>query len=214
MLTYLLLIRHGENEWVRTNRLAGRTPGVRLNDRGRTQALSLATTLSLQPINAIYSSPLERCMETAKPTAEALNLSIIIEKDLIEGDFGTWQGKGLKELSQLPEWNVVQQAPSAFRFPAGESFFAMQFRATAALDRIQRSHSNQVVAVFGHSDIIKLCMAHYLGTPLDLFQRIVVSTASISAVAFHNYKPSVLFVNRTGTFPELAIKEETDKAEA
>lgn len=211
MITYLLLIRHGENEWVRSNRLAGRTPGVYLNERGQQQSTTLAQELPKQPISAVYSSPMERCLETARPTAEALKLPIVIEEGVLEGDFGEWQGQDLKDLAKLPEWKLVQQNPSSFQFPGGESFCDMQHRAISALERIQRSHPNQVVAVFSHSDIIRVCMAHYLGTPLDLFQRIMISTASVSAVAFHDGRPSVHFVNRTSELPIFEIKDEQSK---
>lgn len=207
MVTYLLIVRHGENEWVSTNRLAGRTPNVLLNEKGRQQSIKLAAELSKLPIRAIYSSPMERCLETAQPTADKLGLSIQIEEGVIEGDFGEWQGRALKDLAKLPEWQEVQKRPSGFIFPGGESFRNMQFRAVSALERICGDHPNQIVVIFAHSDIIKLCMAHYLGTPLDLFQRIVISTASISAIGFHNHQPSVLYVNRLRDLPDLKIEE-------
>lgn len=214
-VTYLLIVRHGENEWVSTNRLAGRTPGVYLNEKGRTQSATLASELSKLPIDAVYSSPMERCIETAKPTADALGHPIEIEEGVLEGDFGDWQGEALKDLSKLPEWKIVQQNPSGFTFPNGESFRDMQYRAVAALERLQAKHPNQIVTIFAHSDIIKLCMAHYLGTPLDLFQRIVISTASISGIVFHDGKPSVLFVNRMSELPKLEIpgEESTESSE-
>lgn len=211
MITYLLIVRHGENEWVSTNRLAGRTPGVLLNEKGRNQSARLATDLSRLPIKAIYSSPMERCLETAQPTADALGLPVQVEEGVLEGDFGDWQGKALKDLSKLPEWKTVQHNPSSFTFPEGESFRYMQHRAVSALERIQRAHPNQIVTIFAHSDIIKLCMAHYLGTPLDLFQRIVISTASISAIGFYDTKPNVLFVNRLSELPALEIKAEKEE---
>lgn len=213
MITYLLIVRHGENEWVSTNRLAGRTPNVLLNEKGRNQSAALAEELAKLPIQAIYSSPMERCLETAQPTADALGLPVQIEEGVIEGDFGDWQGEALKDLAKLPEWKEVQGTPSGFTFPNGESFRDMQARAVAALEKICQAHPNQVVAVFAHSDIIKLCMAYYLGTPLDLFQRIMISTASISAIGFHNKRPSVLFVNQLRELPELKIEEPSEEEE-
>ncbi|MEM7134724.1 MAG: MSMEG_4193 family putative phosphomutase [Chloroflexota bacterium] len=213
MITYLLLVRHGENEWVRSNRLAGRTPEVFLNERGRQQSATLAKELAKQPVSAVYSSPLERCVETAQPAAEVLGLPIVIEEGVLEGDFGDWQGQKLKDLAKLPEWKLVQQHPSSFQFPKGESFRAMQFRAVAAIERIQQNHPNEIVVIFSHSDIIRISMAHYLGTPLDLFQRIMISTASVSAIAFHDRKPSVLFVNRTSELPVFELKKDEKPAE-
>ena len=197
-----------------TNRLAGRTPGVHLNERGQQQTQTLATRLADQPISAVYSSPLERCVETAQPVADALKLPVQIVSGMLEADMGEWQGAELKALSKLPEWRTVQQNPSSFRFPAGESFVEMQARAVGALERIRLQHPQAVVAVFSHSDVIRVCVAHFMGTPLDLFQRIMISTASVSAIAFHDGKPAVLFVNYTAELPKLEIKKSAEpKAE-
>lgn len=210
--TYLLLIRHGQNDWVGSNRLAGRTPGVYLNETGKAQAERLAQQLSALPISAVYSSPLERCMQTAQPTAAALGLDVQVEEGVIESDFGEWQGQSISELSKLPEWHTVQHNPSAFRFPGGEDFPTMQYRAVQALERLQGQHPDQVIAVFSHADIIRVCMAHYLGTPLDLFQRIMVSTASVSAVLFGGSKPMVLYVNRTADLPMIEFKKDEEES--
>jgi probable phosphomutase (TIGR03848 family) len=210
--TYLLLIRHGENDWVGTDRLAGRTPDVHLNEKGQQQAANLATLLAKQPIAAIYSSPLERCLETAQPLAALLNQTIIAEPGLLEVDYGEWRGAHLKELSKLPEWQMVQHFPSVFRFPGGETLREVQSRAVETLERICVSHPNQVVAVFSHADLIRLCVAHYMGTPLDLFQRVIISTAAVSTVVFHNLMPAVLAVNYVAEMPILEIKQE-QKAE-
>ena len=212
--TFLLLIRHGENDWVDSGRLAGRTPDVYLNKKGRQQAAALALQLAEQPIRAVYSSPLERCIETATPTAQALKLPILVEESLIEGDFGDWQGEMLKELTNLPAWKRVQQNPSSFIFPNGESFCDMQHRAVTAIERLQHRHPDEAIAIFSHADIIRVAMAHYLGIALDLFQRIVISTASISAIGFYNHSPAILFMNRGAHLPSLEIKnEETEGTE-
>jgi probable phosphomutase (TIGR03848 family) len=211
--TYLLLIRHGENDWVGTNRLAGRTTGVHLNDRGRDQSAQLVEILKNQPISAIYSSPLERCLQTAEPVAAALGQQVITEAGVVEVDYGQWQGGDLKELSKLPEWQSVQHFPSTFRFPDGESLYQTQSRAVGAIDRIVQSHPNQLVAIFSHGDVIRTTLAHYMGTPLDLFQRIVINTASISALAFHNGRPMVLFTNYTAELPKFEWKQDAPPAE-
>ncbi len=206
--TYLLLIRHGENDWVGTDRLAGRTPDVHLNEKGRQQAADLAPLLAKQPIAAIYSSPLERCIETAQPLAQALNQTIFTEPDLLEVDYGEWRGANLKELAKLSEWQMVQHFPSTFRFPGGETLREVQNRAIQALERICIQHPNQVIAVFSHADLIRLCVANYMGTPLDLFQRVVIGTASISTFVFHNMMPTVLSVNYVAEMPILEIKQD------
>ena len=211
--TYLLLIRHGENDWVGTHRLAGRTNGVHLNDKGREQSAKLAELLKHQPISAIYSSPLERCLQTAEPVAAALGQPVIQEPGILEVDYGEWQGGDLKELSKLAEWQAVQHFPSTFRFPGGETLHQTQSRAVWAIDRIVQAHPNQLVAVFSHGDVIRTTVAHYMGTPLDLFQRIAINTASISALAFHNGRPMVLFTNYTTDLPKFEWQQEEPPAQ-
>lgn len=211
--TYLLLIRHGENDWVGTHRLAGRTNGVHLNDKGREQSVKLAEQLANQPISAIYSSPLERCLQTAEPVAAALGQQVIQEPGLLEVDYGAWQGGDLRELSKTPEWQSVQHFPSTFRFPGGETLHQTQSRAVWTIDHIVQAHPNQLIALFSHGDVIRTTLAHYMGIPLDLFQRIIINTASISALAFHNGKPAVLFTNYTMELPKFEWKQEEGPAE-
>lgn len=213
-VTYVLLVRHGENAWVAENRLAGRTPGVHLNEKGHEQAAALAEALRAQPLAAIYSSPLERCIQTAGPAAGALGLQVISEAGVLEVDYGEWRGGNLKELAKSPEWQLVQHNPGAFRFPNGETLYEVQGRAVAAIERIRQAHPNQVVAIFSHGDVIRTALAHYMGTPIDLFQRIIISTASISVIAFHGSRPAVLCTNYLAVLPKLEIKPEQDAKEA
>lgn len=207
-ITYLLLIRHGENDWVGTHRLAGRTQGVNLNDRGREQTAKLVELLKEQPISTIYSSPLERCVQTAEPIAKAFGLEVVQETGVIEVDYGEWQGGNLNELSQLPEWLAVQHYPSTFRFPGGETLHETQSRAVRAIDRIVQAHPNEVVAIFSHGDVIRTTLAHYMGIPLDLFQRILIHTASISVIAFQNGRPMIICTNHTAELPKFEIKQD------
>ncbi len=118
----LLLIRHGENEFVKTGKMAGRLPGVHLNERGRQQAADLAEALKDVPLKAVYSSSLERAVETAEPIAAGRKLEIQLRPDLMDTDIGKWQGRTLKSLSKLKKWKIVQQAPSRFTFPEGGVF--------------------------------------------------------------------------------------------
>ncbi len=181
-MTILLLIRHGENDFV-GKRLAGRLPGVHLNAQGCSQAAAVANALRGAPIKAIYSSPLERAIETAEPLAEALGLPILPAPGLIELEYGDWQGRTLKQLSRLKLWKVVQNKPSEMRFPNGESFLEVQTRAIAEVERIAAAHEeNEMVACFSHGDVIRLLMAHFLAAPLDEFQRVASNPASISVV--------------------------------
>ncbi len=206
--TYLFLVRHGENEWTKRGALAGRTPAVALNDKGLEQAQQVAQRLKEQPISAIYSSPLLRCLETAQPLADALKLPVSIDPGILEVDYGDWRGGDLKELGKRPEWQLVQIFPGGFRFPGGETLREVQNRVITALERIRTDHEGEAVAVYAHGDVLRTGLAYYLGTPLDLFQRIQISTASVSLVAFHRFGPSILTVNDSGALPVIKWEEE------
>lgn len=211
IVTYLLLIRHGENDWVSTHRLAGRTPGVFLNDKGKQQSADLATFLAAQPINVIYSSPLERCIETAQPLAEAKQLPVMPEPGLVEVDYGEWRAGDLRELAKLPEWKLVQHYPSSFRFPVGETLYEVQSRAVGTLEQLRSRHAGGVIAAFSHGDVIRLSVAHFMGIPIDLFQRVQISTASVSIIVFHNTIPSVMGVNYLTALPVLEVEKKDSK---
>lgn len=192
----VLLIRHGENDYVKKGRLAGRLPGVHLNKNGRTQAEALAERLKGAPIKAVYSSPLERAMETAEPLAKALELDIQVRDGLIEVDFGEWQDQRLKGLGRTKLWKIVQLAPSRFRFPGGETFADAQHRMRQEIDAIAAQHeAKDLIALVTHSDPIKLAVAYYLGMPLDLFQRLSVSPASVTALMIGEMGVHLLTLN-------------------
>jgi probable phosphoglycerate mutase len=178
----LLLIRHGENDFVKTSKLAGRLPGVHLNARGQKQAEALGEALKDVPIRAIYSSPLERAMETAAPIASPHNLQIIPEPDLMDTDVGKWQGRSWKVLRRTKAWKIVQGAPSRFQFPEGESFPETQLRVVNVLERIIQAHNKpqEIIAVIFHADPIKLAISHFIGLPLDRFQRLGCETGLLS----------------------------------
>ena len=196
--TLVLLVRHGQTPTT-GKLLPGRAPGLHLADTGLEQARRAAERLGvLTRIDAVYASPLERTRETAAPIAAARNLKVQIDKGLLECDFGQWTGAELKHLMKLPEWNTVQRAPSTFTFPGGESFTAMQSRIVGAIDRLRERHQGGVIVCVSHADPIKAAVAHALGTHLDLFQRIVISPCSVSAIAYHAGGPVVLTVNSTG----------------
>lgn len=179
----LLLIRHGENEFVKTGKMAGRLPEVHLNERGQKQANELAEALSKLPIKAVYSSPLERARETAAPLAAVLGLEVSIRVGLMETNIGDWSGQELKTVRKLPEWKTVQVAPSRFRFPNGESFDECQSRLVTEIEAIAQAHkTDELIACFSHADPIKLVTAYYLGMPLDHFQRLGCDTASLTAL--------------------------------
>ncbi|MBM4423992.1 MAG: MSMEG_4193 family putative phosphomutase [Chloroflexi bacterium] len=193
-MTDLLLIRHGENEYTRKGKLAGWTPDVHLNETGQAQANAVAERLAAAPIKAIYSSPLERAMETALPLAKAKKIEIQPCDDVGEVRYGDWTGKSVKALSRTKLWAVVQKNPSSMEFPGGETLRAVQSRAVDAMEAIARQYPKRAVAVFSHGDVIKLILAHYLGAPLDMFQRILIGTGSISHLRLGSM-PMVLKMN-------------------
>ncbi|WP_040159431.1 MSMEG_4193 family putative phosphomutase [Nigerium massiliense] len=195
--TLVLLVRHGVTPTTGTV-LPGRAPGLHLSERGERQAERVAERLDGLALEALYTSPLERTRETCAPTASRFELEPIEEPGLLECDFGDWTGAELSTLSKLPEWTTVQRAPSTFRFPGGESFAEMQHRIVGAIERVRRAHLGGVVACFSHADPIKAALAYAMGTHLDLFQRIVVSPASVSVISFPaNEAPAVLTTNST-----------------
>ena len=201
--TLVLLVRHGKTPSTGTT-LPGRAPGLHLSDDGRRQAEAVAARIaSLPKVDAVYASPLERTRETAAPIAAARGLKVTTTRGLLECDFGEWTGGELKALSKLPEWTTVQRYPSGFRFPGGESFPEMQQRMVGAVATLADRHPGGVVVAVSHADPIKAYMAHALGTHLDLFQRIVVSPCSVSAVALGRGGPVVLTVNALGDLTEL-----------
>ena len=152
----------------------------------------------------MYASPLERTQETAAPIAKALGLRTRKLGGLVECDFGQWTGKKLSDLYKLPEWKTVQRHPSGFRFPKGESFGEMQSRMVDAVNDLVVAHPGQIVVAVSHADTIKAAVASALGTPLDLFQRIVIGQCSVSAILYGTEGPTVLAVNHTGDLVSLA----------
>ncbi len=179
----LFLIRHGENDYFKQNRLAGRLPGVHLNPRGREQAEALAESLANTLLKAIYSSPLERAVETAEPLAMATRMEVQLRSDLTDTDVGEWAGRSWKALRRTKVWKVIQQTPSRFQFPGGETFVQTQDRVVAALEAIAAAHAaRDLIAVIFHADPIKLAVAHYIGLPLDHFQCLIVDPGSVSVL--------------------------------
>jgi probable phosphoglycerate mutase len=198
----LLLIRHGENDFVKTHKLPGRLPGVHLNEKGQKQAQALADALKEVPIKAVYSSPLERAMETAAPIAAMHKLQIVREPRLMDTDVGAWQGRSWKALRLTKAWRIVQHAPSRFRFPDGESFPEAQVRIADALEGIISKHNKpqNIVAVVFHADPIKLAVSHFLGLPLDNFQKLGCDTGSVTVVAVHEAGAGLMKLNQRPPF--------------
>lgn len=202
MLT-IFLIRHGKAEF-KPGHLYGWTPGVHLAPEGRDEVKRLAERMEPLKLTALYSSPLERAMETAGIIAEGRKNEIQIEEGVGEVKYGKWQGRSYRSLIKTPLWRVVQLTPSQARFPDGESLLELQTRAVAAIEKIRAKHKRGAVAVVSHADTIKAICAHYLGMHLDLFQRLNVDTASLTSIAFFERGfPRVLRIGDTGNYESL-----------
>ena len=196
--TTVLLVRHGTTPTTGQS-LPGRAPGLHLADDGVRQAERAGERLAeLAQVDALYCSPLERTRETAAPIGRALGVKPKVARGLLECDFGDWTGAKLKDLFKRPEWRTVQQAPSTFRFPNGESFTEMQVRIVTTLDELRARHPGGTIVCVSHADPIKAAVAHAVGTHLDLFQRIVISPCSVSALAWTTSGPIALTVNSIG----------------
>ncbi len=198
----VVLVRHGRTTANATGVLAGRTPGVRLDETGREQATAAAERLAGVPLARVVTSPLERCRQTARAISErqAGAPAQLREKAITECDYGEWQGRSLRELAREKLWATVQAQPSAAVFPGGESMAAMQARAVGAVRRldaeVEAEHGPDAVWVaVSHGDIIKAVLADALGLHLDLFQRINVDPASISVVRYTATRPYVVSTN-------------------
>jgi probable phosphoglycerate mutase len=202
-MTLLLLIRHGTNDSVKENKLAGWLPGVNLNEEGRTQAQQLAARLEGVPIAAIYCSPLERAVQTAEPLAQARGLEIQVRDRLGEMLIGDWSGGNIEELAKTETWRLFQVCPSMTRLPNGETGQELQARAVAELDVICAAHPKDTVAIFSHADVIKAIIAYYAGTHLDNFQRLVVSPVSVSVVRVGQGWPRIFRLNDVGRLDDL-----------
>ena len=199
-MTTLILLRHGRSTANVAGVLAGRTPGVELDDKGREQADAVVARLASLPLASIVTSPMTRCRQTVAPLAAARGLEPVGEDDLAEVDYGSWTGQAIKDLTSESLWKVVQAHPSAAVFPEGEGLAEMQARSVAAIGR----HAKRVAAEHGdsavwlacsHGDVIKAILADALATHLDNFQRIVVDTCSVSVVAYTELRPFVARVN-------------------
>jgi probable phosphomutase (TIGR03848 family) len=201
--TVILLVRHGSTATTGTE-LPGRASGLHLSDAGRAQAEAAAARIAAlasgngrerRSVAAVYSSPLERTRETAAPIADAAGRHVQVDDGLLELDIGDWTGLDLKAARKRPEWATIQRYPSGFTFPGGESFIDMQARIVACVERLRSAHPGETIVAVSHADPIRAAVAHAMGTHLDLFQRVVISPCSLTAIAYGAGGPMVLTVN-------------------
>jgi probable phosphoglycerate mutase len=193
--TIVLFVRHGTTPTT-GKVLPGQAPGLHLSEHGQEQVRQTADAIArLGSVTAIYTSPMERTRETAAAIAEATGIEPTVVAGLADPDTGEWTNRELRALYRLPEWRAVQRHPSGFRFPGGESVVEVTARVSESVDRIVRDHPGQTVVAVSHADAIRIVLAGALGSPIDLWDRLTVSPASVSAIAFHPDGAQVLFTN-------------------
>lgn len=213
-MTTLLLIRHATNDFVKTGRLAGWTPGVHLNEEGQAQAQALGQRLADVPLNALYASPLDRTIETAQAIIEHHpTLTLQLYEGIGEVRYGDWEGMKISTLARRKMWQVVQEYPSRAYFPNGETMRGVQSRVVDALEALVVQHPGEIIAAVFHADLIKMAIAHYLGVHLDNFQRIMISPASVSTLHLGHSRPYVVTVNDIAHILELERRQRQEKQE-
>lgn len=196
-MSRLVLIRHAPTPET-GKKLTGRLPGVGLGPEGRALAEATAAALASAPFTTVYSSPVLRCKETARIVAEPHGLDPVAYRSLIEVDYGTWAGRSLASLQRTKAWRRLLVAPSRFRFPGGERLGEVAVRAVHACEELAEAHPRETIALVSHGDVVRAALAHYLGTPIDSFQRIAIDPASWSIIDLPpGGMPRVLAVNRT-----------------
>ena len=197
-MTTFFFVRHAVTSHT-GHRLSGRLPGIHLSREGRSQAEAVAASLEKVRFDAIYSSPIDRTMETAKAIAAVQGARVKARRNLSEVEFGKWTNKTFKVLVKNKLWPIIQRWPSGARFPEGESFLEVQHRAVGEVESLRTKHPKQTVCCVSHADVIKLIVAHYLGMHLDLFQRIDIGPASVTVIAVGSMGPRVVTVNASAT---------------
>lgn len=199
-MSTIFLVRHGEFDLLGKT-LCGRTQGISLNARGRTQAELIAARLSRYPLSAIACSPLDRACETARPLAELTGIAIRKSPNLNEIAFGEWTGLGFEQLREFPGWNDFNACRSCNRPPGGESLVEVQARAVAEINGLAAEFPEGNIAVFSHGDVLRAAIAYYIGTPLDLLMRFEISPASVSILNIHSRGSLLLAMNIIGELP-------------
>jgi probable phosphomutase (TIGR03848 family) len=198
----LFLVRHALTPITGT-KLTGRLPGFSLSEKGLEQAEQTGSRLAGAPLKAIYSSPLERCVETAQAIAKHHKLPVQTLDELSEVDYGDWQGKTMKALYQSKGWQRLKSRPADFRFPNGETIREAQTRGITAIEKLRAKHKDNAIAVCSHADMIRLMVAGYLGLGIDLYDRITIAPASISTLSLSDGTPRLLNLGEAGSYKEL-----------
>jgi broad specificity phosphatase PhoE len=192
-MTRILLVRHTQHNFLLKGAIASRQPGVHLNKAGQEQAEQLGQRLSILPVDAIYSGPLERVRETAEPLARKLDLAVTIAPEFDEIEMGEWTNRTFAELDSLPHWQQWNAVRSSTRPPHGESMLEVQQRAVAKISALRQQH--RFVAIFSHGDVIRAALAHYLGMHVDLYARIEIDPGGASLIELFDESVVVRVMN-------------------
>lgn len=203
-MSIFFLIRHGLNDMV-GKRLAGTMLGVHLNEEGRAQAEELAERIGGLPIDAVYSSPLERTLETARPLAARLGLEVHTREEFREVEIGGWTGLGIEELVKDPDWKIYNIFRIGTRPAGGELSIEVQQRMVTGIESLRMEYPDGKIVVVSHADPIKCVLAHYMGMPLDFMLRLEISLVSVSIVSINDYGAKVLCTNCLGKIPEFFL---------
>lgn len=193
-MTSVFLVRHGLTSHT-GHRLTGWTPDVHRTEQGKAGVEALARWLADVPFKAVYSSPIERTLDTARIVAAPHGLSVRTRRGIGEVEYGKWTNRPLRSLMRTKLWGTVQRWPSAARFPDGETLREVQARAVTEVEKLAAEHPKDSICCVSHGDVIKLIAAHYLGVHIDLFQRIVIAPASVSVISLAGDAPHVLALN-------------------
>ncbi len=213
-MTTFLLIRHASNDFIKDGRLAGRLPGVHLNAQGQREADDLAQRTAHLPIEAIYSSPLERAMDTANAVAHCQKLPVQIVDGLLETEAGEWTGRKLSELQVTDTWRAMHAKPVGVKLPGGESIDEVQTRMVSALEAIRKQHPDGLIAVVSHSDPLKSVIAHYLNWDLNEFRRLAINPASVTVLQVTDKGTELVRLNDTGALPKFEKPKTENKSDA
>lgn len=196
-MTRFLLIRHATTDAV-GKRLSGRKKGVHLNEKGQGEAQHLAGRLASLPLNAIYSSKLERALQTAAPIAATHGLDVTANDHFLELDFGDWTDCSFEDMEQQPAFKRFNAFRSCTRIPGGETMLEAQARMVNGIEQLCNQHRDETIAIVSHSDLIKATLAYYAGIHLDMFQRIEISPASVSIIELYDETARIMLMNHTG----------------
>ncbi len=199
-MTTFYLIRHGSTDFI-GKVLVGRMPGIHLNAEGRNQAARLAERFSGIPISRIFSSPIERALETAEPLSRELGIAVRIAEEISEVEYGEWTGRAVSDLVDDPAWQRYSSFRTGAHVPGGESVLELQNRLAGWMETTRRAHPEERIAVVSHADPIRAALAHYIGLHLDMFHRVEISPASVSVVQVTDAGSSVLTLNNSELLP-------------